>query len=464
MGFGWRLAIRCILGAMLGATCTTVFVLTCIGRVYRSEASLLFPLPANSLGGGAGMFSLLSNAGAEVPSNSAFPLNTYRTLLLSQPVLSAVAERAHLREQLGIGPAADVLAIVRRMVQAQIDVDRTVSVSATVTGTPQVLSLGELIHRDKAKLRDAKYRRLAQQLVELTIDEMRRLADRLEVDSDKASYDSANKALAEAKQAFDRLTARQQDLQQRSGVLDVEGYAAGLTKALLDSQQQLEELDAQVRGTQSELSQVQSFLKKASGQVEQLPGDLPFLTQLREEYRKAEADLARAERSYGPENAVVLSAKAEANRLRRQLDQAVSMTQRGYYPLTVELNNQLAGLQARRAQAARLARELDQRLHQLPPVLQELVEVKRTLEAQGELLVGLKQKAMAARARYETSGLRWSVLDPPMEPRRKSAPSTMVALVVGTIIGLCVALATFSRQLYMMLLKIGQVSDDAAAA
>ncbi|MCC7493201.1 MAG: hypothetical protein IT204_12665 [Fimbriimonadaceae bacterium] len=457
----WRLALRCLLCAIGCAGCAALGSLTLVARTYRTEATLLFPLPAASANA-SGVFGLIAKSGFEVPTGAAYPLNTYQALLRSQPVLLAVGQKTRYQKVYKALPDPDLVRTMGRVVDVKIDVDRTIHVGATLSGTPRVQALGDFLSGDAAKRRDAPYRALTRQIVLQTVAEMRQIADRLAVDSDKAAFESAKEAYEEAVDKDRQLRLKLLQLQRQSGLIEPGMYASEATRSLLSQRQTVAALDAEIRGVQQELSAVQRFVSQAGRQATKLPEDVPFLVQLRVEHRQAAARLTWAQERYGPESPEVLEAKSVADRLRRELDATVKLTAQGYQPTVLDLNRNLAGLQAKRRQTKLLADQAERQIRRLPPLLATMSQVQGQIDALRQQLPALKDAMERVRARYETSGLRWSVLNEPYEPTRKSSPSTLGALLLGGVVGLALGLLSGAGRIYGALLTLG--ATPAAAA
>ncbi len=395
-----------------------------------------------------------------MPSGSQFPLHTYKALLTSAPVLTATAKELKTAEIYELGTPQDTLLRMRQMLKVDINVDRTIKVAATVPGTPQARHPGEILNRAASTQRDERYRLLARDLVKTTIKHCRRVADQMRVDTDKANVESLEQQVSEAEADYARTKKQMIAMQSRTRIIDGRGYGEGVMKALLDQRASLQAADAQLAGLSRELGQRQQALARASRQIENLPEEVPLLQDLRTAYRDAERKLAQANQMYGPENPLVLQARADVDRLRKELREAAGLLRQGYQQDVMELNATLANQRSARAVLARNVAELERAVRQRSPDVVSLIELQDVAAAQVKRVETLKGQLATARNRYETSSQRWRVLNDPEVPLKKARPATIASALIGALVGAALALACSATALYAMLFGAGRAEPD----
>lgn len=428
----WRLVGQTLLGAMVGAFLVGLYSLTTIPRVYRSTATLVFPL--SSSGTSSLISSVFQNA-TEVPIGSDFPLDTYRAVLTSDRALLATAQALDLARVYKLENEQSIISFMKNSISAAVDVNRTLKINSQLSGTPSVIRPSDLVNRGAANARDEAYRELSAEVISELLRQMERIADEVKLDRSKAHLDAVSRQVAAQQEELDQSRKALASLQAELGNLDPEAYAQSLTQLVVRTRESVQQAEAELTEAQRQRAATAALIQQQSANVDELPEEVPFLLERRQAVHEARAVYEEQSRKYGPESPQVLNAQSELRRAERALNEALAAARAGLEPNLIELDAKIAALAGRVREARRSESELLGEAQQLPIALGDVMSLMDEVRLQQEALAQLERQRLAAQMEYERQGVRWNVLDVPRPPLSKAAPSTMKALLLGALLG-----------------------------
>lgn len=449
---------RLLGGAFVGAVLSALFSLVVIPRQYASQASIVFPIPAENrlnplmaLTGGS-VFGPM-----EVPFGSALPILTYSALLNSEQVLLQAAADTGLRERYEVPSEERLLRFMRGLTGVEISPERLLTVRVSLPGTPRFASLADVTNWSLAGPRDAEVRRLSAQVAQALLQHMGDAARRLNLDASETGINIMREQRAELEADLEGLRAEQIQVQTRLAAADGPSMAQALTSALAEAEAAQRTADGELQGLERRRTELQEQSSLLRTHLRDLPDGLPLLNQQRLDYVTARAALDAAEQRWGPESSEVLNARQTAEGAWARLEAAAKAASSG---LTQELMTVEAGIaqaQGRLAAARQQGEQLRQRASTMPGEVSNLTHLSAQVLQYEARLARTEDQLREAEANHAARGTNWQVLDAPRVPERKSGPSGVRFGLLGLFLGAVLAAAKPAWQ------AIGAMARDAQA-
>ena len=243
-------------------------------------------------------------------------------------------------------------------------------------------------------------------------------------------------------------TLEQRKLEMQSQLANVEPYAGKSPAA------RLKELQTQYLSAAAIYSQDHPDVVRLRREVESLKKELGIVDErsiVEDQYKKARADLANAEKQYAPDHPDVVRLRAAVASLERKLKQPDDASRLGFKlkpdnPAYISLQTQLdtVELSLRAARAQRIQQqqkltEYETRLVQTPKVEQEGLGLLREYDTAVKKYRELKQNLMSAefavQLEKEQKGERYSILEPAEVPDSPYFPNRRAFLLLGIVLG-----------------------------
>jgi polysaccharide chain length determinant protein (PEP-CTERM system associated) len=288
-------------------------------------------------------------------------------------------------------------------------------------------------------------RQVVQKLIELFRDN--RLADSRDESSQSLAF--LDQQLAERQQALQVAEAKRADFQSRFlGSLPGTG---SLDDRIGAAQQQLQQIESDLAAAQSSLSAVNAQMAGTPASVAGQGGVATGVSPARARLADLQAQLADA-RARG-----FTEAHPDVIALRQQIAGAQAAVTRepatggggGSFanPLYLSLRSmqadkaaQVAALQERRAQIQGDLAALSARLGQAPQVAAEQGQIDRDYQVlkdqYAKLLADREQLRISSQAQSQTDAVKFSIIDPPTQPRAPASPNRPMLLTAVLVAGL----------------------------
>lgn len=288
-------------------------------------------------------------------------------------------------------------------------------------------------------------RQVVQKLIELFRDN--RLADSRDESSQSLAF--LDQQLAERQQALQAAEAKRADFQSRFlGSLPGTG---SLDDRIGAAQQQLQQIESDLAAAQSSLSAVNAQMAGTPASVAGQGGVATGVSPARARLADLQAQLADA-RARG-----FTEAHPDVIALRQQIAGAQAAVTRepatggggGSFanPLYLSLRSmqadkaaQVAALQERRAQIQGDLAALSARLGQAPQVAAEQGQIDRDYQVlkdqYAKLLADREQLRISSQAQSQTDAVKFSIIDPPTQPRAPASPNRPMLLTAVLVAGL----------------------------
>lgn len=288
-------------------------------------------------------------------------------------------------------------------------------------------------------------RQVVQKLIELFRDN--RLADSRDESSQSLAF--LDQQLAERQQALQTAEAKRADFQSRFlGSLPGTG---SLDDRIGAAQQQLQQIESDLAAAQSSLSAVNAQMAGTPASVAGQGGVATGVSPARARLADLQAQLADA-RARG-----FTEAHPDVIALRQQIAGAQAAVTRepatggggGSFanPLYLSLRSmqadkaaQVAALQERRAQIQGDLAALSARLGQAPQVAAEQGQIDRDYQVlkdqYAKLLADREQLRISSQAQSQTDAVKFSIIDPPTQPRAPASPNRPMLLTAVLVAGL----------------------------
>ena len=459
----WRVVVlRMARGALLGALLSTTFSLTCRSREYVADSTVLFSLPADA--GAPGLLrQVVGSLGQAVPVGGDMPINSYAAVLRSRRVYLAAARATGVQKWLGLPHEDQVVKWMRGAVTVQLQPDQTIVVAARTSGTPSVQSPRDLLDRAQANKRDRGARQMAANLVQSVMGQMAQLEDEFQLDAIKSRVTARRERLAQEEKHLADLVRQLLASQRATLTVDPDATLQALNiqytaeqKNLLDVQAQL---DAQRRRRAELVTQMQRELRG----MDRLPSEYPVLSQARERRRLALSAYLKATGTYGQESSQVQAAKLDLRRAQDELAGQVASFRSGMIPELLQVDVEVASLQAAQSFHQRTLRRMEGQLSRMPAALLPVKSLALEVEAQRKSIELVRQQVLEAEGQLLDRGNRWKVLDEANPPRIKSGPSTTLALVAGFFFGAMLMSGPILGYLYNVLFEPADASAEPTA-
>jgi uncharacterized protein involved in exopolysaccharide biosynthesis len=315
-----------------------------------------------------------------------------------------------------------------------------IRIRVTLPGTPRIQGWQDLLSGRQAQERDARVRELA---AEVANEYIQLLQDFIR----SAVVDEAHTYLRSAQRWTERARQELEKAQREWGALQLgtEGPPP-LPDAARELLGMLTNLQQEKALAQVELDSLKAELKKAEEQVREQIGQSvglqtysPLLEQLKQQLAQLEVTIEERRRALGPEHPELLQLLNQREALQQEIHEEVKrLLSAGEERLLPNLATREARRVALEARLAALDRQIESATGELSAFAQLQTEVRRReLElriAEGvyqALMLQLRQAEMEAEGR----GLRIQVVDPAIPPRGKSAPRTLMNMILGLLMG-----------------------------
>lgn len=430
-----RVLVRVGAGGILGAMLVGLLSLTLVPRVYRSTATVVFPLPS---GGAASLSRSLGFggiAGMEVPTGSSFPLNTYRALLLSDQALMATNQKLQIAKLYALDSLQGTLGWFKAVVTVEIDLDRSLRLTASVPGTPSVVRPSDLFNRLAANQRDRPYRELSSKVLTALLDEMGTLADEFKVDQTKAELVAVQEMLKEKNAEQKRLRDQLDRYLMAKPMGDAGIYARAMSERYVTARSQLAKIEAALASAQRRKEVLADQVDRQVRTIEELPEEVDFLKDRRDARARASEAYAVAVSQWGPESPQVQRAKLDLEYARKQIAEAAANAKAGLTPELLKADEQIETLRVERQQQQQELSSMVGDLNDAVRRQDEIAVLNHQLDAYRSSILGLEEQLAHAQIEFSYRGIHWKIVSQPLVPISKHAPSTMLALLTGFLAG-----------------------------
>jgi len=135
----------------------------------------------------------------------------------------------------------------------------------------------------------------------------------------------------------------------------------------------------------------------------------------------------------------------------------------GMIPELLQVDVEVASLQAAQSFHQRTLRRMEGELSRMPAALLPVKSLALEVEAQRKSIELVRQQVLEAEGQLLDRGNRWKVLDEANPPRIKSGPSTTLALVAGFFFGAMLMSGPILGYLYNVLFEPADASAEPTA-
>ena len=369
----------------------------------------------------------------------------------------------------GMAVQSDLLEDVDLMLKSALSrpaLERIASVSGYDLGDPDPNEIGVIVNRLSSALEvnldrdnvleiaiELPNRRVALAVVDLMIEGFVENLLGVKSDDARSAQDFLREKLAEYEALLADSEARLADFKKKNiGMMPSErgGYYSRLQQEMADlaelesmiklARQRRATLESQMAGEAPVFGMTTSSrLSVSSPQIEGLEEQL---TQLRLSYTEEHPDIIRTQE---------LLAELRAELLAAQADNPVSAVPSAelnpvYQQMRIQFSQtelELSQLVARRSEQARIVEDLQQKMDTIPEVEAELTRLNRNYDVyraqHTELVERLETARMSEDAGKSSTGLKFTLIDPPAVGAGPVGPNRKLFITIGLIVGLGLA-------------------------
>ncbi|MFA4015257.1 MAG: hypothetical protein RUDDFDWM_000337 [Candidatus Fervidibacterota bacterium] len=424
---------RKFLAALTITTAVLVaFITLCFTpRTYSATASALMPITPTSQ-----IQSLLGAIAAQAGAVGIFPqpkAELYKAILESRRVREGVIRKLNLMSYFPTKTMEEALESLSKATRITIK-EPVIKVSVRLSGTPKFPLIRPKKNSFDYGIDDSNVKRLAADVANAYIEEMCKFLKTTSVERSRIYREFIERRFNETKKLYEQMPL-------------IPNAPAPMAAAMFDgSGSKLFEQYAQltVEATKADadadavLAQMQKLSKLLNLQIEQ--GLTPALNKLKERLQQEEFTYASLRLKYGEEHPLVREQHGRLIEARQQLEKEIKLWSRGakeqFIPELAQLQAQYVAASARAQALRKILKQRENELDRLTSSMESWRRQRVELEIAENAYKLLAEQLLRAQMAEKYEGIEVEVLDKAVPPIKKTTPSTLLNVTLGSVLAL----------------------------